>query len=100
MHGSLACLIGMITIQKHPKDRYGANSTQHQTYFKITKSGKRLDNKRCPEGVTIKSGRDQEEDDPKLPDSGIGKSYANLRSWHAGFSLGCKCFYEPVMLRW
>ena len=52
----------MIAIQKHTHDCYGTHSTKYQTYLEVTKSGKRLDNERAPERVTIKSSRDQKED--------------------------------------
>src|SRR5215216_512141 len=100
MYGSFARAIGMITIKKHPKNGYGANSTQHQTYLKVTKSGKRLDNERSPERVSIKSSRDQKEDDPEFPDGGISQRYTDIRSESTGFSLGCKFFYQPLAFRW
>ena len=51
---------------------------------------------RGPERVTIKSGRDQKKDDPQVPDSFIGKRYADVRSSQASFSFGSKCFSRPV----
>jgi hypothetical protein len=37
MYRSLACPVGMVTIQKHSNDRYSANGTQNEANLEVTK---------------------------------------------------------------
>src|SRR5439155_22622995 len=89
---ALVSVIGMGTVQHHRDDCYSADCTEYQTYAKIAASDERLNNKRRPKRVTIKTNRGAEKDNPKVPNRRIRQhsKHTDPKCSVAGRSLGCK----------
>src|SRR5947208_11662473 len=90
----------MGTVQHHGDDRYSADHAEYQPDAKIAASGERLNNERCPKGVTVKPNGSEEKDKPKMPDRRVRQRCKDTdrTCYVAGSLLGRKSARQPIFL--
>ena len=79
--------IGMRAVQQHAKNGYRANASKNQADSQIVDPKERLNDQGRPKGITIKSRRNEKEDDTKQPHRAVGQCFQNQVLRRTGLSL-------------